>query len=395
MASNPTAPAATLPAAKVRVPFWDNARFASITLVVIGHGIQRLTSDSNNAYVLYLFIYAFHMPAFAMISGYFSKPAPPNARQMKKVLTDILLPYVVMEVIWTGVKFLAEGQASFNPSTPSWTLWFLLALGIFRLVLPYLALLRWPLAWSILFSVSVGYFSNIDSTFSLSRAIGILPFFVLGWKVREWGIVDRWRLVERQTVVIRAAAAGILLAWLAVVWVNIAEWREFELHRWFFYDDSYAIIGGPWWSGFLRLGLIALAAVLSAAFFTLVPRSMTWMTAFGQSTMYVYLLHSFVLYPLRETGILKGEHSSAMWLLSMVFACIAITIALSSPWVRRIFRPLIEPRVPWIFAEGDDSPSRRDPTGSRRDPPEPRRPSPSRSHDRPAAPGAPADRRPR
>jgi len=368
MPSNTAAPSPSPTAPKKRVPFWDNARFASITLVVIGHGIQRLTADSDNAYVLYLFIYAFHMPAFAFISGYFSKSAPPNRRQMLSVLTNILLPYAVMEMIWTVVKFLVEGRQEFNPSTPSWTLWFLLALGIFRLILPYLALLRWPLLWAVVFSVGVGYFSNVDSTFSLSRAIGILPFFVLGWKVRHWGIVDRWRLVEAQTWPIRAAAIAILGGWLAVVWVFVRQWRDFGLQRWFFYDDAYATIGGEWWGGFVRLALIALAALLSAAFFTLIPRSNTWMTAFGQSTMYVYLLHSFVLYPLRETGVLTGEHSSGLWLVSMVFASLAISIALSSPLVRRVFKPVIEPRADWLFAKHEEQPPpRRDPTGSRRD----------------------------
>lgn len=365
----PVAPTPPASAPKKRVPFWDNARFACITLVVIGHGIQRLTADSNNAYVVYLFIYAFHMPAFAMISGYFSKSDPPNRGQMMKVLTDILLPYAVMEIIWTVVKSLVEGRNAFNPSQPSWTLWFLLALGIFRLILPYLVLLRWPLVWAVVFSVSVGYFDNVDSTFSLSRAIGILPFFVLGWKVRQWGLVDKWRIVEEQTWYVRAGAIVVLGGWLAIIWVGIERWREFELHRWFFYDDSYAGIGGDeWWAGFVRLALIALTALLSAAFFVLIPRSHTWMTAFGQSTMYVYLLHSFVLYPLRETGILKGEHSSAMWLVSMVLACIAISIALSSPWVRRVFRPLVEPRATWLFRPEitPKQPSRRDPTGSRR-----------------------------
>jgi len=367
---NPVSPPTSPPAAPVkkRVPFWDNARFATITLVVIGHAIQRLTSDSNHAYVLYLFIYAFHMPAFAMISGYFSKSDPPGRRQMMNVLTNILLPYAVMEIIWTVVQALVEGKREFNPSQPSWTLWFLLALGIFRLILPYLALLRWPLAWAVFASVSVGYFSNVDSTFSLSRAIGILPFFVLGWKVREWGLVDRWRFVEHQTWPIRTASIAVLGAWLAVVWIFIAQWREVTLHHWFFYDDSYTDIGGgQWWAGFVRLGLIVLATILSAAFFTLIPRRETWMTAFGQSTMYVYLLHTFVLYPLRETGILKGEHSSAMWLVSMVFAAIAITIALSSPLVRRVFRPLVEPKGNWLFADHEEHPpSRRDPTGSHR-----------------------------
>ena len=136
-------PGKTTPAQapRVRVPFWDNARFLCVTLVVIGHGIQRLTADSDNALIVYLFIYAFHMPAFAIISGYFSRPGAPNNRQMTKVITDILVPYVIMETIWTFVQFVVEGKQQFNITQPSWTLWFLLALGIFRLILPYLALL--------------------------------------------------------------------------------------------------------------------------------------------------------------------------------------------------------------------------------------------------------------
>jgi fucose 4-O-acetylase-like acetyltransferase len=354
--------------AKPRVPFWDNARFVCVTLVVVGHAIQRLTADSDNALVLYLFIYAFHMPAFAMISGYFSKASPPGSRQMKKVLTDILLPYFIMETIWTLVQFLVEQKQEFNPTKPSWTLWFLLALGIFRLILPYLVLLRFPLLWAVVLSIGVGYFSNIDSTFSLSRAIGILPFFVLGWQVRQWKLVDRWRAAERVTWWVRAAAVLVLGGWLAVVIVFVQPFRDFDLRFWFFYEDSYEGLGEPvWWAGFLRLGLILLAVLLSAALFALIPRRETWITSFGQATMYVYLLHSFVLYPIRETGVLTGEHSSALWLVSMVLAAIAISIVLASWPVRRIFRPLIEPKPRWLFIElPDERPSRRDPTGSKR-----------------------------
>ncbi|MCU1420623.1 MAG: fucose 4-O-acetylase, partial [Microbacteriaceae bacterium] len=147
----------TKPARKKRVPLWDNARFLCVTLVVIGHGLQRLTASSDHALMLYIFIYAFHIPAFALISGYFSKASPPGSRQMKKVITDILLPYVIMQTVWTVVQYLAEGSTSLNPTTPHWTLWFLLALALFRLVLPYLVLLRFPLLWAVIFSVGVGY----------------------------------------------------------------------------------------------------------------------------------------------------------------------------------------------------------------------------------------------
>ena len=169
---------------------------------------------------------------------------------------------------------------------------------------------------------------------------------------------------------VRLVGAGVLAAWLGVVIVNIQQFRAFDLRFWFFYDDSYQDLGEPvWWAGLLRLGLILLAVLLSAAFFALIPRRRTFFTAFGQATMYVYLLHSFVLYPIRESGILKDDHSSAVWLLTMVFASLAISVALSSPWVRRVFRPVIEPKPNWLFATRDERPaaaSRTDPTGARR-----------------------------
>ena len=352
-----------------RIPLWDNARFGCIVLVVMGHAIQRQTLDSDNALILYLFVYAFHMPAFAIISGYFSKASPPTTRQMRRILTDIVLPYVIFETIWSLVQFLVEGRPVFNPTQPSWTLWFLLALAIFRLVLPYLVLVRWPLAWAVLLSVGVGYLANVDSTFSLSRAIGILPFFVLGWQLRQGNLVDRWRDLRAAVWGWRALALGVFAAWLLVVVLNIQAFREIHLQHWFFYDDSYLDIGAPtWWAGLVRLGLILLAVLLSAAFFALIPRRETFFSAFGQATMYVYLLHSFVLYPLRESGVLRDDHASATWLLTMVFASTAIAIVLASPIVRRVFRPLVEPKPAWLFRGGEPvSASRDDPTGARRD----------------------------
>lgn len=374
-----------------RVPVWDNARFACVTLVVVGHGIQRLTGDSDAALGVYLFIYAFHMPAFAIISGYFSKASPPSSRQMKKVLTDIVLPYAIMETIWSGVQFLVEGSTSVNPTTPHWTLWFLLALALFRLILPYLVLLRWPLLWCIAFSVGVGYLGNVDNTFSLARSIGILPFFFLGWQVRQWKLVDRWRSMDARAWWLRVAAVAIFAVWAAAIFSFIGLWRSIDLKYWFFYDDSYNGIGqDAWWAGLIRLGFILLAALLSAALFVLIPRRKTWFTGFGQATMYIYLLHSFVLYPIRQSGILGDEHSSFGWLLAMIVFSVAISFALASPLVRRLFRPLIEPKPQWLFLrldgpEGADpiphGASRIDPTGSRRNRPtrnRPRRKRPTR-----------------
>ncbi|MCA1943295.1 MAG: acyltransferase family protein [Yonghaparkia sp.] len=363
--------------ARPRVPLWDTTRFIAITLVVIGHAIQRLIADSDAALVVYLFIYAFHMPLFALISGYFSKPGPPTERRMQRVITDIVIPFLIFETIWTAVQAIVEGNWTLNPTRPSWTLWFLLALGIFRLVLPYLALVRWPLLWAVLISVAVGYFDNVGATFSLARALGILPFFVLGWKLHEWGLIERWRVASPPTVLVRTAAVLVLAAWLAVLIAFIDVWRAIELRYWFFYDESYTGLGvDAWWASLVRLALIGLAVLLSAAVLVLVPRRPVAITPLGQATMYVYLLHSFVLYPIRESGVIGGEDRSGWpWLVGMILFAIAVTALLSTRPVRRVFRPLVEPRPRLLFRPDLDArtgplliqPSRTDPTGSRRD----------------------------
>jgi len=356
------------PTVKRRVPLWDNARFACIVLVVLGHAVQRLTYDSDIALGLYLLVYAFHMPAFAIISGYFSKSDVPSKRRMARVLTDIVAPYVIFEGLWSVTKWLVEGKANPNPTQPSWTLWFLLALGMFRLVLPYLALLRWPLAWTVVISLLVGYWPNVDSTLSLSRTLGLLPFFTLGWWLAEHDILARFDLLRRRWGA-RIVAIGLFAVAGFVAWYFVDTWRAVKLRAWLFYDDSYADLGGPWWSGAARLALMAIAIALSAAFFALVPRGSYWWTHFGQYTMYVYLLHSFVLYPFRETGILRNAEPTWLWLPAVVVMSVVIALALATRPVRWIFRPLVEPRPAWLFADptlAEREGRRSDPTGSRR-----------------------------
>ena len=360
----------SIPRPRRRGPFWDNARFACIVLVVLGHGIQRLIYDSDISYAFYLSFYAFHMPAFAIISGYFSKASSPTKRQMVRVITDILLPYLIFELLWSVTKWLVEGHASPNITQPSWTLWFLLALGIFRLVLPYLALLRWPLLWAMAVSVGVGYIANVDSTFSLSRTLGLLFFFTLGWWLREHDIVRRFHLIDYRPWWLRLTAFAVLAFWAFACWYWLDVWKAIDLRHWFFYEDSYADLGGEqWWAGGFRMVLMGLALLLSAAFFALLPRRNTRWTHLGQYTMYVYLLHSFVLYPFRESGVLRGLDPTWLWLPIITVVSVAIAFLLSSKPVRTLFRPLVEPRPAWLFREPElvtNEGHRNDPTGSRR-----------------------------
>ncbi|KQX06473.1 MULTISPECIES: acyltransferase family protein [unclassified Leifsonia] len=345
-----TAPPHRKPRAPHRVPLWDNARWLAIALVVVGHGILPLIADSDAAYAVYLFIYSFHVPVFVAVSGYMAKATSPGTRQIKRLLTDIVVPYIIFETIWTTIRWLLGGRFVLDYATASWTLWFLIALALWRVLLPYLAVLRYPLIITMAISVFAGYFAAIDATLALSRTIGLLPFFVFGWALRQRQITGRWLALPPRVIWRwRAGALALFLALAVSIAVFIEPLRDLKVRRFLLYDEPYPTIGYPeWWAGGIRLGLMLFAMVLAIAFLMLLPRKPTWFTALGGATMYIYLLHSFLLFPLRESGVLDGPQP--WWVLpGMILLCLSIALLLSQRFVRRVFRPLVEPRVTWLF----------------------------------------------
>ncbi len=350
--------ATSVPAAPPkREPYWDNARFVAVVLVVIGHATLKLIAGSDPSYAVYLFVYLFQVPLFVMISGYFAKATPPGVAQLKRLFTDIVVPYLIFETIWSCIHWALSGKLKLDYTTAWWTLWFLLALIIWRVVLPYLVVLRYPLIISIALSVGGGYLSSIDDRLSLARAIALLPFFVLGWRIRELKLAERW-LELRPVVVWRIRAAAILLFAICAITLGagIGEWRHLLIRRFLLYDESYASFGyDQWWAGAVRLGFVALSALCCFAALTLIPRNQTWFSGLGQRTMYIYLLHSLVLYPIRQSGLIDGKQSP-LTLVAVVLFSVAIAVVLGLPIVKRIFRPLVEPRLSWLFRHAPEQP---------------------------------------
>lgn len=89
---------------KQRDAFFDNAKYLAIALVACGHAWEPLRDGSRTAAALYVFVYAFHMPAFIIISGYFSRSFTAKPAQLKRLVTGIAVPYLVFETAYTFFK---------------------------------------------------------------------------------------------------------------------------------------------------------------------------------------------------------------------------------------------------------------------------------------------------
>ena len=333
-----------------RTPLWDNARFVAITLVIVGHATLELISKSDPAYSVYLFVYLFHVPVFVAVSGHFAQSSPLRAADLRKLFRQLVVPYLLFETIWTGIHWAISGTLSLDYTTAWWTLWFLIALVVWRLLLPLLVTLRFPMTISLAISVGAGYVGGLDDRFALARTLGLLPFFVLGWKLKQSGVTERW-MALRPLVVwrIRVGAIAVFGVAAVIVAANISLWRELLVRRFLLYDEDYGSFGyEQWWAGAIRLLVIGIAVILCFAFLTLMPRRSTPLTALGQATLYIYLLHSFVLYPIRESSWFQDNTS--LWVLGAAIALsVALPFLLASPPMRRVFRPLVEPRMEWLF----------------------------------------------
>ena len=197
----------------------------------IGHAIQRQTSDSNNALSLYLFIYAFHMPAFAIISGYFSKATPPGTR--RDAQDRHRHPAAVLHhADHLDASCSTSSRASRASTSPSRTgrCGSCSRSAIFRVALPYLAMLRWPLLWAMLASIGVGYFSQrrLDVlAVAGDRHPAVLPARLVPAAVEGRRLVAPARLAGLAGARRRGRAVRGLAG--ASCCMNVLAFREFDL----------------------------------------------------------------------------------------------------------------------------------------------------------------------
>lgn len=348
-----------------RIALWDNARFLLIVLVVVGHMISTVRTDSALTYGLYAYIYLFHMPAMILLSGFFAH-AEVTPKAVKSTV-QLIAVWLLWEGIWALIHFGVEGKEPGQKFlvSPAWTLWFLVSLATMRILLPYLAKMRHPLLISIVLALVGGLAPAIGTEFSAARTLSFLPFFMVGWLARSRGwLTGDWFL--RPTRALRGLSWAVLGA-IGLVFVLVPNLRQhWRLDTWLTWrnDDAWLLQNAPvnGWQptnelleavGGLSITalLLAIAAVMTLALLIVVPRGHSLLTTWGTRTLYAYLLHAPIVWVLRKYGAIDAIYSLGVaGVVLLILAGIALSVLLSTAIVARVTRPLIEPNIDWLFA---------------------------------------------
>ncbi|MFC7304530.1 acyltransferase family protein [Streptomyces monticola] len=321
-----------------RDPFFDNAKFLLVVLVVIGHNWAALVRDMETVKAAYAVVYLFHMPAFILLCGLFSRGFTGSAEQIRTLIARVLVPYLVFTVAYKACYALVSGASfTLTPTEPTYLLWFLIALFLWRLTVPVWQAVRFPVAVSVALSLAAGL-TGMGYDLALPRVLMFLPWFVLGLQLRPE------HFLRIRTRAMRRWAPCVLLGTVAVAYVLAphinANWLYMRANHAELHTGSLAYVA-------MRLALFGVSAALIVAFFALVPGRRTAFTALGAATMFPFLVHGLLVQAGKAYGVyelLARLGATAAVLLALL--SVAVTLVLSSAPVRRVLRPVVEPRFP-------------------------------------------------
>ncbi|OLN22383.1 acyltransferase [Domibacillus antri] len=329
---------------KKRDYYFDNVRFILIFFVVFGHLLRPYVTENPLIYALYMTIYLFHMPAFILISGFFAKGIM-RPGYLKKVAGKLLMPLVLFQIIYSIFYYWIGHEEALSVSLliPEWSLWFLLSLFFWHVLL--LVTVKWLKPAAAIFialiaGLSIGMVNEPLNILSIGRTFVFFPFFLIGYYAKKDWFAPLFTVRAR---------AGLSIAALSL-FLTFYKNTGFPI-EWLFGSQSYAALeadplpGIGWRSLVYLLNIIMIAFILS-----MVTQKRFFFTAWGQNTLYVYLLHGFFVQSSRRVDTLELPPS----LFVLFFTAAGLTLLLSSPLTASLFRPFLEQKRPgFLMKKGE------------------------------------------
>lgn len=315
-----------------RTAYFDNAKALLIFFVVLGHLLSSFLKENDMIDTLYMVIYLFHMPAFILISGHFSRKIK-TWLDVKKVIQTLVFPYIVFQVFYTiYYQHMYNDPIEFVLFEPRYALWFLMSMILWKLLLSIFGHHPLSILAAIFMSLIGGLIGEINEWLSLSRTLFFFPFFLLGYYMKR-----EWFFKLKHPTCVSVVAFLVPVSVLFIYSYGDVRWREWFYGRIPYEDIHYTIIDSAIASRLLIYGCMLICTLL---FFVLVPNEKRIYTAIGEKTLGIYLLHLIFIRAFKESEfaiwIEEGGHYSYLFLVALI-----IVLILSNKWVWKVTKPFV------------------------------------------------------
>lgn len=320
--------------------YLNNMKGILIILVVVGHFLQTLLNCVKEWMPTFapviqgaiLFIYAFHMPVFIFISGYLSKN---TEKRRQNAFFDLFFLYLVYEILVGIICSIASPQRGWevfqNIFIPRYASWYLLALFIWRLLLPDLVRIKGVLWIALMLNIGTCIFTGFGYSFDLRRILGFLFYFLLGYYTSEERLNRIRQLLSRKLALLGLGIeliAFILLTNYYPIYPRVLSVfaRKVDINgfsHWYYAIGYYAIAFGVT----MITGFIFLCAITNKN---------SYVEKIGEDTMPLYLSHAIVYHMagyVVDRNILPG-------VAEIVLVCMTALICVflfSSTYYRKLF----------------------------------------------------------
>ncbi|MFM6982729.1 MAG: acyltransferase family protein [Chitinophagaceae bacterium] len=317
-----------------RDSYLDNLKLILVLCVVCTHFLFEYR-DTPIMISLFNGMCSFIMPVFIFISGYLSK----NIRTHRsKDIMSLLLPYFILELlnlVYSKVTHMGYGNKSLL--TPTYQNWYLLSLFFWRLIVPYFRTMKsvYAIIIGFIISISAGFVSQFGEFLALYRTFFYLPVFLLGYYAR-----DIYKITERPQWQRYVAFIMFLGFTSALGFISYSDpYKADDIFYAYLPNFGYT---GDWHSVILRNIALFSSIICGYCFLYLIPKKRVFFTKMGVNTLYVYLFHMFLVFPIiKLTGIYKPVVTE----LVIVLSAIGITMLLSYRPVAMVLKAITYPSV--------------------------------------------------
>lgn len=323
----------------MRDSYFDNLKGILILLVVIGHFILPM-DKTRPVWSIFYIIYLFHMPMFAMVSGYFAKGMYRNGEFKMERFLRILWLYIlfkmavhITENLAAGTSFMKPIDFCFEGGSP----WYLLAMMWWYLSIPFACMFKPKVVMAVTFAISIlsGYQISLGDDLAMCRTLAFAPFFYAGYYLTK-DQVEKFRSAKWKWIFPVCAAI------LTVIFV-LGNQQMFGQVRRFVYGMNYRDTNEALfaWGGPIRIVHYVCTMIYIMAIMAVTTSKKTLFTKIGQRTLPIYILHRLLRDMMEYWGfylVFTSQYRRNVAFV-VVLAVIA-TFVIGNPWVDAAFKKI-------------------------------------------------------